>query len=79
MDLIKKCSAKISAYQRTHRGVPEVDLALEVIGVGVFANSTIRLMQKWHRATGAVKPIRKALTWMDNIDFGRHGNKNFFY
>lgn len=33
MDLIKKCGAKVSAYQRKHNGVRELDIALEIIGL----------------------------------------------
>ncbi|KUG01823.1 hypothetical protein AM587_10004481 [Phytophthora nicotianae] len=54
LDLIRKCGAKVTAYQRKRRGVRELDVAFEIVGLGVFTNTTIKLMKKngtlplWH-------------------------------
>ncbi|KAE9285248.1 hypothetical protein PF001_g21996 [Phytophthora fragariae] len=76
-DLIKKCMAKVSAYQRKHPGVRELDIALEILGVGVFANSTVALMKKWHRACDVLKQIEKTLKWMKQLEFSRLANSSF--
>ncbi|KAF1792825.1 hypothetical protein GQ600_5082 [Phytophthora cactorum] len=70
MELIKRCEAKVTAYQRKHKGVRELDVALEVVGVGVFANTTIKLMKKWHK-------INRAPTWIEQGDLSFHGNTCF--
>ncbi|ETL25748.1 hypothetical protein L916_20447, partial [Phytophthora nicotianae] len=77
MDLIKKCATKVVAFQKKHKGVRELDIALEVVGVGVFANSTIKLMKKWHIANAAFRRINSALAWIDNVDLSRCDNSNF--
>ncbi|ETI31934.1 hypothetical protein F443_21166 [Phytophthora nicotianae P1569] len=41
MDLIKKCATKVVAFQKKHKGVRELDIALEVVGVGVRINSAL--------------------------------------
>ncbi|KAE8976593.1 hypothetical protein PR001_g25372, partial [Phytophthora rubi] len=76
-DLIKKCMAKMSAYQRKHPGVRELDIALEILGAEVFANSTVALMKKWHRACDVLKQIEKTLKWMKQLEFSRLGNSSF--
>ncbi|KAJ8556614.1 hypothetical protein ON010_g9351 [Phytophthora cinnamomi] len=43
LDLIKKCVAKVSAYQRKHSGVRGLDIALEIIGVGRIGENGERL------------------------------------
>jgi hypothetical protein len=50
MQLITKCTSKVTAYQAKKPGTLEMQLALEIVGVGVFANSTIAIMRKWHTA-----------------------------
>ncbi|ETO60643.1 hypothetical protein F444_21185 [Phytophthora nicotianae P1976] len=77
MDLIKKCATKVMAFQKKHKGVRELDIALEVVGVGVFANSTIKLMKKWHIVNAAFRRINSALAWIDNVDLSRCDNSNF--
>ncbi|ETP04501.1 hypothetical protein F441_18732 [Phytophthora nicotianae CJ01A1] len=57
---------------------PEMVLALEIVGVGVFANSTISLMRKWHTAVKFIKKIKRAMTWIERLDFTRHGNSSFY-
>ncbi|ETM53708.1 hypothetical protein L914_02841, partial [Phytophthora nicotianae] len=57
---------------------PEKVLALEIVGVGVFANSTISLMRKWHTAVKFIKKIKRAMTWIERLDFTRHGNSSFY-
>ncbi|ETP05260.1 hypothetical protein F441_18101 [Phytophthora nicotianae CJ01A1] len=78
LDLIRKCGAKVTAYQRKRRGVRELDVAFEIVGLGVFTNTTIKLMKKWHAATVACKKIGNALTWISKMDFSRHGNSGFY-
>ncbi|EGZ19023.1 hypothetical protein PHYSODRAFT_498752 [Phytophthora sojae] len=69
--------ANVSAYQRKHPGVRELDIALEILGVGVFANSTIALMKKWHRACDVLKQIEKTLKWLKQLEFSRLANPSF--
>lgn len=69
--------AKVTAYQRKHPGVREMEIALEIVGVGVFANSTVALMRKWHNVSKVVKKIKKTLDWIHQIDFTRNGNTCF--
>ncbi|KAK1934612.1 Zinc finger SWIM domain-containing protein 3 [Phytophthora citrophthora] len=54
MQQINKCTAKVTAYQAKKPGTFEGQLTLEIVGVGVFAYSTIALMRKWHTAVKAV-------------------------
>ncbi|KAG6612332.1 uncharacterized protein IUM83_10629 [Phytophthora cinnamomi] len=35
-------------------------------------------MRKWHTAVKFVKKIKRALTWIDRLDFTRHGNSSFY-
>ncbi|KAE9296880.1 hypothetical protein PR003_g23647, partial [Phytophthora rubi] len=56
----------------------EMQLALEIVGVGVFANSTVALMRKWHTAAKTVKKIKRALTWIAQLDFTRYRNSSFY-
>jgi hypothetical protein len=77
-DLIDKCAAKVSAYQKKHPGVQEMDIALDIVGIGVFPNSVVALMKKWHRAVRELREIRTALGWIAQIDFTRNGNPSFF-
>ncbi|KAE8952957.1 hypothetical protein PR002_g32526, partial [Phytophthora rubi] len=78
MELINKCTAKVTAYQAKKQGTLEMQLALEIVGVGVFANSTVALMRKWHTAAKTVKKIKRALTWIAQLDFTRYGNSSFY-
>ncbi|KAL4105412.1 hypothetical protein PRIC1_003477 [Phytophthora ramorum] len=78
MQLIKKRTAAVTAYQAKNPGTLEMRLALEIPGVGVFANSTIALMRKWHTAAKFVKKNNRALTWISRLDFTRHGNSSFY-
>ncbi|KAI9979558.1 hypothetical protein PInf_006031 [Phytophthora infestans] len=55
-----------------------MQLALEIVGVGVFANSTVSLMRKWHTAVKLVKKIKRAITWIDRLDFAQYGNSSFY-
>ncbi|OWZ19923.1 LOW QUALITY PROTEIN: hypothetical protein PHMEG_0005748 [Phytophthora megakarya] len=59
-DLVKKCTAKVTAYQAKHRGVPEMQIVLEIPGVGVFPNTTIALMRRWQDAKVAATRIQRA-------------------
>jgi hypothetical protein len=77
MDLITKCMATVSAYQRKHRGVRELDIALEIVGVGIFANSTVALMKKWHTAFKILKKVERALDWTKQLQFSRIPNTSF--
>ncbi|GMF54375.1 unnamed protein product [Phytophthora fragariaefolia] len=78
MQFINKCTCKVTAYQARKPGTLEMQLALEIVGVGVFANSTIALMRKWHTAEKSIKKIKRALTWIERLDFTRHGNSSFY-
>ncbi|ETM53855.1 hypothetical protein F442_02805 [Phytophthora nicotianae P10297] len=46
MDLSKKCGVEVTAYQRNNNDVRELDIALEIVGLGIFANSIIKCMRK---------------------------------
>ncbi|KAE9137962.1 hypothetical protein PF005_g12213 [Phytophthora fragariae] len=65
MDLITKYMAKVTAYQRKHSGVRELDIALEIVGLGVFANSTVALMKNGTRHSKLCK--RKMPVVLKNI------------
>ncbi|KAI9984438.1 hypothetical protein PInf_005786 [Phytophthora infestans] len=78
IQLINKCTSKVTAYQAKKPGTLEMQLALEIVGVGVFANSTVSLMRKWHTAVKFVKKIKRAITWIDRLDFAQHGNSSFY-
>ncbi|KAF1789098.1 hypothetical protein GQ600_10176 [Phytophthora cactorum] len=60
-DLIKKCMAKVTAYQRKRPGVCDLDIAVEIVGLGVFANSPVTLMKKWHQAHEVLLQVQKTL------------------
>ncbi|GMF51901.1 unnamed protein product [Phytophthora fragariaefolia] len=77
MELINKCTAKVTAYQAKHRGTLEMQVAPEIVGLGVFANSTVALMKKRHAAVKTAKKIKRALTWIAQLDFTRYGNSSF--
>ncbi|GMG18186.1 unnamed protein product [Phytophthora fragariaefolia] len=77
MELINKYTAKVTAYQAKHRGTLEMQVALEIVGLGVSANSTVALMRKWHTAVKTTKKIKRALTWIAQLDFTRYGNSSF--
>ncbi|KAJ8566434.1 hypothetical protein ON010_g6689 [Phytophthora cinnamomi] len=77
LDLIKNGMAKVSTYQRKYSGVRELDIALEIIGVGVFANSTVALMKKWHKACGGLKQMENTLAWIEQLDLSRLVNQSF--
>ncbi|GMF50232.1 unnamed protein product [Phytophthora fragariaefolia] len=77
MNVITKCMAKMTAYQRKHSGVRELDIALEIVGLGVFANSTVALMKKWHAACKTLKKFEKALEWIEKLLFERVNNPSF--
>ncbi|KAI9983727.1 hypothetical protein PInf_007794 [Phytophthora infestans] len=74
----KTTDATRRTYQAKNRGTLEMQLALEIVGVGVFANSTVSLMRKWHTAVKFVKKIKRAITWIDRLDFAQHGNSSFY-
>ncbi|ETN07553.1 hypothetical protein PPTG_13415 [Phytophthora nicotianae INRA-310] len=77
MDLLNKYRAKVTAYQRKNPGTPETDIALEILGVGIFENSMLALMRQWHATTKTLKRIQRALTWIQQLDFYRHTNASF--
>lgn len=69
LDLLRKCDLKVTMLQRKHSGLAERDIAIEIVGVGVFVTATLAIMKRWYRALNAVKQLDKALTWLSTIDF----------
>lgn len=69
LDLLRKCATKVTALQEKKTGLAERDVAIEIVGVGVYATSTLGIMRKWHRARNAIANVDKALNWIDSIDF----------
>ncbi|KAE8979164.1 hypothetical protein PR002_g24495 [Phytophthora rubi] len=76
-DLIAKCAAKVSAYQGKQRGVREMDIALDISGVGVLPNNAIALMKKWLRAVKVLRKVTTALGWIAQIKFAGHETGSF--
>ncbi|KAG3001804.1 hypothetical protein PC123_g20587 [Phytophthora cactorum] len=69
--------AKVTAYQRKRPGVCDLDIAVEIVGLGVFANSPVTLMKKWHQAHEVLLQVQKTLAWIKQLYFSRHGNAGF--
>ncbi|KAF4035913.1 hypothetical protein GN244_ATG12056 [Phytophthora infestans] len=67
-DLLRKCDAKVTAYQRNRRGLAEQNIAIEVVGVGIFMPCTLSIMKQWHRPLTAVKTVERVLHWISSVD-----------
>ncbi|KAE9047387.1 hypothetical protein PR002_g1073 [Phytophthora rubi] len=73
-DLIDRCEAKIIALQRkeTNAGrenLGEQKVAVEKLGVGVYASTTLDVMKKWRKAMKTIRLVDKAVTWVEAIGF----------
>lgn len=66
-DLLRKCDANVTALQRVKPGLAERDIAVEVVGVGVFSTTTLALMKSWHIAMDAIKQVQKAVKWVADV------------
>ncbi|KAF1777290.1 hypothetical protein GQ600_18052 [Phytophthora cactorum] len=67
--MLRKCSKKVTILQSKHKGLKEVDIALEIPKVGVFSVETMRTMRNYHRAIDPIAAIDKATVWVATIDF----------
>ncbi|GMF23183.1 unnamed protein product [Phytophthora fragariaefolia] len=47
----------------------EKDVAVEIIGVGLYSTNTLIVMKNWHRAMKSMQHVDKAVNWIDTIDF----------
>ncbi|KAF1772594.1 hypothetical protein GQ600_24417 [Phytophthora cactorum] len=63
MALINRCGVKVAVYQRKHRGIRELDIALEMVA-----------HEKWHVAAAAYKKINLAPFWIEQVGLSYHGN-----
>ncbi|GMF40503.1 unnamed protein product [Phytophthora fragariaefolia] len=58
-------------------GLAERDVAIEIIGLGVFSTETLTIMKTWHRAMETIKQIDKIIKWAEAIDFGSQVPEEF--
>ncbi|KAE9021097.1 hypothetical protein PF006_g4696 [Phytophthora fragariae] len=73
-DLIDRCEAKIIALQRSEtnagrENLGEQKVAVEKLGVGVYASTTLDVMKKWRKAMKTIRLVDKAVTWVEAIGF----------
>ncbi|KAF1794659.1 hypothetical protein GQ600_6476 [Phytophthora cactorum] len=68
-DLLRKCSANVTAPQAKRTGIMEKDVAIEIVGLGVYMTSTLRVMKKRHQARKTVSAVNMAVVWIGTIDF----------
>ncbi|GMF45303.1 unnamed protein product [Phytophthora fragariaefolia] len=76
-ELLRRCDAKVVALQMTKSGLAERDVAIEIIGLGVFSTETLTIMKPWHRAMETIKQIDKEIKWAKAIDFGSQVPEEF--
>ncbi|GMF22680.1 unnamed protein product [Phytophthora fragariaefolia] len=69
-ELLRRCDVKDVALQKTKSVLAERDVAIEIIGLGVFSTETLTIMKTWHRAMETIKQIDKTIKWAEAIDFG---------
>ncbi|KAG6947363.1 hypothetical protein JG688_00015585 [Phytophthora aleatoria] len=67
-DLLRKCSANVTAPQAKRTGIVEKDVAIEIVGLGVYMTSTLRVMKKRHQARKTVSAVNMAVEWIGTID-----------
>ncbi|GMF59713.1 unnamed protein product [Phytophthora fragariaefolia] len=67
-DLLRRSDAKVTSLQKKRNGLAEKDMAVGFPGLGVITTSTLGIMERWHKAVGALKVIDKAQTWVASID-----------
>ncbi|KAG1710090.1 hypothetical protein DVH05_017097 [Phytophthora capsici] len=68
-DILRECDAKVSALQRETSGLSESDVSVEIISLGVFSTTTLRMMKGWHHAITIFGSVDKTLNWISRIDF----------
>ncbi|GMF59826.1 unnamed protein product [Phytophthora fragariaefolia] len=68
-DILQKCYQRVTALQKTRRGMAERDVTVEICSIGVFSTEMLRIMERYNRATTASKQVEKAVRWISSIAF----------
>ncbi|OWZ12660.1 hypothetical protein PHMEG_00014139 [Phytophthora megakarya] len=74
LEFIERCKVKVSGLQKRQKNangtnLAEKDIAVEIIGVGIYSTEMLGVMKKWHTAMKSIRHVDKAVTWIDTIDF----------